>query len=122
MALTSAKSADKVKGLSTAGLTKMREAAAAAVADPLPADGYVTDHRKAKNPYQSLYGDGWEKICDATVFMQKFVSVQDMVLALNTAGRDVFRGTPHGEWHEPMALELKAMCKVRLHPVPHHSL
>ena len=43
--------------------------AASALPGAFPVDR-VVDHKKASNPYESLYGDKWEEVIAATAFFR----------------------------------------------------
>jgi hypothetical protein len=55
----------------------------------------VKDHRKMENPYESLYGDGWEIVLSRTTYMKKFLSVRDMVRHMAVESDLLMVGTQH---------------------------
>ena len=55
----------------------------------------VIYHRKANNPYLSLYGDDWESVMKQKMCTLGFVSVTDVVNHIVEASAAVMKGTQH---------------------------
>ena len=63
--------------LSIRGLGQIYERALAALpGKPAP---YVKDHRKARNPYYSRYGDRWVEKLKSSSSMSKFCCITDLI-------------------------------------------
>ena len=53
----------------------------------------IIDHTSSDNPYQSKYGDEWQKHVSNSQKCKKFVSINTLIDHIFEASRDVFKGT-----------------------------
>jgi hypothetical protein len=95
-ALTVKGLAEKIAGVSKAGLQKFVDDAARAIDDPVPPGGYETAHHKQENPYQSKYGADWEVRMAASTHMAGYMTVRLLVRHQIECSERAFQDTPHG--------------------------
>ena len=81
----------KVNGLGVARLERMRTEARTAHEGKF--DRPTVDHKKALNPYESLYGDSWREEIKKTTYMMKFINVRDLVMHMTVQSDEIMRGT-----------------------------
>ena len=73
------------------GIDKIVKLAEAALPGCCPLK--IVDHRQMDNPYKSRHGDSWETVIKTTTALSPFVSINDIVLEMAEAARDVMSGT-----------------------------
>ena len=56
---------------------------------------YFKDHRKAKNPYHSIYGEGWVEKLKSSTAMSKFVCITDLICFLIDEAEKLMKGSVH---------------------------
>ena len=79
-------------GISHHKLTKIKQNEAA---QALSGSTTLTkvDYRKAKNPYEAKYGQQWRQMIKNVSSMRRYVSIKDLVTHIDSATREIFRGT-----------------------------
>jgi hypothetical protein len=85
--------------LSAGRMQVWRETAATCVDEDAPPR---TDHRKAKNPYISKYGeDNWKERCAKSVMLSSYACITELVRHMHDETQKVMKGTKHehGEWY-----------------------
>ena len=53
------------------------------------------DHRKAKNPYHSRYGEGWVEKLKYLTAMSKFVCITNLILFMMNEAEKLMKGSVH---------------------------
>ena len=53
------------------------------------------DHRKAKNPYHSRYGEGWVEKLKSSTAMSKFVCIADLIRFMMNEAEKLMKGSVH---------------------------
>lgn len=96
------------KGLSKRKLTAFRQEAGTAKQTNAP-EGLIVDHRKADNPYESRYGEGWKKQQVKDSYMLKaYVDIRDMVRHICKKSEELMKGTKHEDnwffYHDALSL------------------
>jgi hypothetical protein len=71
-------------------------------------DDLVLDHRQAKNPYLSLYGEEWEQTIKWSVTLAAYISIADMIEFMVGESQRVMKGTHHEDdwyfYHDTLSL------------------
>ena len=55
------------------------------------------DHIKAKNPYHSIYGEGWVDKLKSSTAMSKFCSITDLIRFMMNEAEKLIKGSVHEE-------------------------
>ena len=85
----------KVKGVSVKALAAaINDASTTALPGARP-QAVVVDHRKADNPYLSLYGENWKEEVRNTTTMKKSMCINTLVQKIHASCEKVFEGTTH---------------------------
>ena len=53
----------------------------------------LIDHRQSPNPYQSRYGEGWEKVIKTTTALSSHTCIKDLVLHMVRESQRIMNGT-----------------------------
>jgi predicted flap endonuclease-1-like 5' DNA nuclease len=96
---------------------------AAAAAEPGTYVSVEIDHRKADNPYESLYGADWRARIDESTGMRANVSIRTLWTSVMESTVECFRGTTHEKtfriYHDALsqltADETKTWLKTQFH-------
>ena len=56
---------------------------------------YFKDHRKAKNPYHSRYGEGWVDKMKSSTAMSKFCCITDLIRFMMNEAEKLMKGSVH---------------------------
>lgn len=68
----------------------------------------LVDHRKADNPYESRYGENWEKIMSRTAMLSPYVPITLYIEHIILASTEVFRDTAYANtwmfYHDALSL------------------
>ena len=80
-------------GLTVNLLKKARDEATTAA--PGKFNNVVVDHKKAANPYESLYGENWKQEINETTYMKNFVDVRDLAMRMAVETDRLMEGTVH---------------------------
>jgi hypothetical protein len=66
------------------------------------------DHRKAKNPYMSRYGEGWKQHVKNSCMLKGYVDVRDMVRHIYKKSEELMKGTLYEDrwffYHDALSL------------------
>ena len=76
--------------LSIRGLGQIYERALVAL--PGGKEPFVKDHRKARNPYYSRYGDRWVEKLKSSSSMSKFLCITDMIRFMMKESENLMKG------------------------------
>ena len=57
----------------------------------------IIDYRKAANPYQAQYSATWVEGISKTSFMNKYMSICELVQKIHDPSESIFKGTVHEE-------------------------
>ena len=68
----------------------------------------LKDHRKAKNPYHSRYGEGWVDKLKSSTEMSKFYCITDLIRFMMNEAEKLMKGSVHEEnfyiFHDDLVL------------------
>ena len=56
------------------------------------------DHRKAKNPYHSRYGEGWVEKMKSSTAMSKLFCITDLILFMTNEADKPMKASVHDEY------------------------
>ena len=129
------KSVGKLKGLGQLAILKMNELRIHTIADlqlhvrhrgKVPIRGFdqiyamalqtllrnpppsFKDHRKSKNPYHSIYGEGWVEKLKSSTAMSKFVCITDLIRFMMNEAEKLMKGSVHEDnfyiFHDDLVL------------------
>ena len=56
---------------------------------------HFKDHRKAKNPYHSRYGEGWVEKLKSSIAMSKFCCITDLIRFMINEAEKLMKGSVH---------------------------
>ena len=62
---------------------------------PVNPPSYFKDHRKAKNPYRSRYGEGWVDKLKSSTAMSKFYCITDLIRFVMNEADKMMKGSLH---------------------------
>ena len=100
-------------GLSVARMQKIRAESLKAV--PGACSYQKIDYRKTPNPYLAKYGANWRTKISSVTSMRKCVCIKELVQHIDSATKDVFRGTEYAEscpWsHDALSQLMDNDCK-----------
>ena len=78
----------------------------------------LVDHKKAANPFKSMYGDNWYEVIKKTTYMSNYVSVRDLLIHVAVETDKMMKGTRHKKKglfkHDPMTLITAAETIARI--------
>ena len=83
----------RCEGVSLSKLTEWRNCDAS----PGRCPHSIIDYRKAANPYQARYGATWVEEISKTSFMNKYMSIRELVQKIHDRSESIFKGTVHEE-------------------------
>ena len=83
----------KVKYISVTKLAAMIYDASKTALPGARPQAVVVDHRKADNPYLSLYGENWKEKARNTTTMKKTMCINTLVQKIHASCEKVFEGT-----------------------------
>ena len=85
-----------------------------------------TDHRQSPNPYQSLYGEGWEKEIESVSGMNAYIDVRCLIKHMYLHCKELHKDLPNPHvfhfWHDALAQMNNAATKQWMfdHGMLHH--
>ena len=106
-------SISQVTGISISAVRKLHLQAKNAISGPPPP---AINHLKADNPYLSRYGeDEWKEKIKTVSTMTKYCCIKDLVLHIDAATKDAFKGTKYEDsyliYHDALSTMCDKDCK-----------